>query len=297
MRPSAHSDSIDAPPIVHEVLKRPGQPLDPTTRAFVEPRFGADFSGVRVHVGAHAAEAASAIAARAFTTGRDIVFGAGEYAPHAASGLKLLAHELAHVSQQEAGCGQATIRRFESVEHKKIGDEATKHKDGTDMMVVLSPYFKCTFGDMTALAGDFFGSLEEMKALAAVDGETPETVAELKYARDVGVRKQKDTYDSAVKEAVGKRASKLVLGNADHFSNPKLEDRKKTSRAEGDAGRGRPLQEARRRLTDASTTKRSWRRFMEAVSKTKRRRPIGTSPSSTNLLPVISYPTAFRRVM
>lgn len=71
-------------------------------RDFFEPRFGYDFSGVRVHTDARAAEAAKEVDARAFTVGRDVVFGKGEYAPGTSAGIRLVAHELAHVIQQDA---------------------------------------------------------------------------------------------------------------------------------------------------------------------------------------------------
>lgn len=92
-----------APPIVHDVLRSPGRPLDPATRAFMEPRFGHDFGGVRVHSDARAAASARSIDARAYTVGRDVVFGAGQYATGTAEGRSLLAHELAHVVQQGMG--------------------------------------------------------------------------------------------------------------------------------------------------------------------------------------------------
>ena len=100
---AAGHDGVDAPQSVHDALSSPGQPLDTATRAFMEPRFGQDFSGVRVHDDMGAAAAASAISAHAFTAGRDIVFGAGEYAPHTGEGLRLLAHELVHTIQQQVG--------------------------------------------------------------------------------------------------------------------------------------------------------------------------------------------------
>src|SRR6266567_1978975 len=65
----------EVPPIVHDVLRSPWQPLDHATRAFMEPRFGYDFSGVRVHTDAKAAESARAVNAQAYTLGRDLVFG------------------------------------------------------------------------------------------------------------------------------------------------------------------------------------------------------------------------------
>lgn len=91
------------PPIVHEVLRSPGQPLDSATRAFMEPRFGHNFSRVRVHTDAKAAESARAVNALAYTVGRDVVFGAGQYAPGTSEGQRLLAHELTHTSQQMDG--------------------------------------------------------------------------------------------------------------------------------------------------------------------------------------------------
>ncbi|VVB95208.1 Uncharacterised protein [uncultured archaeon] len=91
------------PPIVHDVLRSPGEPLDHETRAFMEPHFGHDFSKVRVHADAEAAESARAVKAYAYTAGQDLVFGAGKYAPGTNAGKMLLAHELTHVVQQEAG--------------------------------------------------------------------------------------------------------------------------------------------------------------------------------------------------
>ena len=90
-----------APPIVHEVLRSPGQPLDTQTRSFFEPRFGQDFSHVRVHTDSRAAESARAVNALAYTVGHNVVFGAGRYAPSAKGGAWLLAHELAHTIQQK----------------------------------------------------------------------------------------------------------------------------------------------------------------------------------------------------
>lgn len=160
-RAAINSGPAVAPPIVHDVLRSLGQPLDSATRAFMEPRFGHDFSRVpaqssapqrsasglavgpandrceqeadrtaatvlrstalaapagydfsqvRVHTDAHAAESAQAVSARAYTVGRDIVFGAGQYAPQTTAGRQLLAHELTHVAQQTAAA-PPTLRR------------------------------------------------------------------------------------------------------------------------------------------------------------------------------------------
>ena len=93
----------EAPPIVNEVLKSPGQPLDRAARDFFEPRFRHDFGQVRIHTDAYAVDSARAVHARAYTVGNEIVFGRGPHAPLAIAGRRLLAHELAHVVQQSGG--------------------------------------------------------------------------------------------------------------------------------------------------------------------------------------------------
>lgn len=83
-------------------LRGRGQPLAGPERTFFEPRFGHDFSNVRIHADSRAADTVRAVKARAFTLGADVVFGAGQFAPERNEGKRLLAHELTHVVQQ--GC-------------------------------------------------------------------------------------------------------------------------------------------------------------------------------------------------
>ena len=83
-----------------------GQPLDEGTRSFMESQFDWDFGEVKIHTDSAAAEAAEAVRAQAFTTGRNIYFGRGRYQPQSNEGKKLLAHELTHVVQQN---GSTTI--------------------------------------------------------------------------------------------------------------------------------------------------------------------------------------------
>ena len=105
----SHSTSViraqrgAVPPIVNEVLRSHGQPLDPQTRATMESRFEHDFSGVRVHTDAKAAESSRAVNATAYTFGQSIAFDSDRYAPQHDTGRRLLAHELAHVVQQSRG--------------------------------------------------------------------------------------------------------------------------------------------------------------------------------------------------
>src|SRR2546429_6807092 len=91
------------PSIVHDALHSAGQPLDEGIRSFMEPRFVHDFSQVRVHTDERAVESAEAVNALAYTVGRDVVFGEGQYEPETGEGKRLLAHELTHVVQQSRG--------------------------------------------------------------------------------------------------------------------------------------------------------------------------------------------------
>lgn len=103
-RAAVNSTPTDAvSPVVQDTLKSPGQSLDAGTRAFMEPRFGHDFSNVRVHTDSQAAESARSVDALAYTVGQDVVFGAGQYAPETGEGKQLLAHELTHTLQQPQG--------------------------------------------------------------------------------------------------------------------------------------------------------------------------------------------------
>lgn len=136
---------------VQEVVRSPGQALDPVTRAFFEPRFGYDFSRVRIHSDERASAAAHAVNALAYTVGKDVVFGAAQFAPHTSRGRELLAHELTHVIQQGHGpsisrmsrdpvsarTGQAFVQRASEVkvdpgatcsleQHRKIEPAAYK---------------------------------------------------------------------------------------------------------------------------------------------------------------------------
>jgi hypothetical protein len=95
----------EAPAIVHEVLRSPGEPLDDATRAFMEARFGYDFCGVRVHSDAAAEQSARDLNANAYAVGHDVVFGTGRFAPGTLEGRRLIAHELTHVVQQRGSDG------------------------------------------------------------------------------------------------------------------------------------------------------------------------------------------------
>ena len=116
-----------------QTMKQCGKPLPESTRNLFEPRFGHDFSRVRVHTDAKANKLAGAINARAFTTGQEIFFRQGEFRPMTLGGQRLLAHELTHVVQQSGPASLklkpcfengATINRFGQEE-----ENAAEHSD------------------------------------------------------------------------------------------------------------------------------------------------------------------------
>lgn len=110
-----------------------GQRLSPATRAYFEPRLDWSFEDVRVHVGGAAAALAQGLGARAFTVANEVVFGAGEFAPHTSRGRRLLAHELAHVIQQSGvpasrrGDARVRLSRGVAVQRYPGGGQSGAH--------------------------------------------------------------------------------------------------------------------------------------------------------------------------
>lgn len=165
MHMQPHEAGTAAPPIVHEVLRSPGQPLDTAARAFMEPRFGHDFSQVRIHTNAQAAESAAAVNAVAYTVGHDVVFSRGKFAPGSTEGKKLLAHELAHVSQNS----RSTVRRqvtaptsamavFGTIENKTglpFKVEGSETQSGYKYPAILEPGTGRWGGDRPLPTGNF----------------------------------------------------------------------------------------------------------------------------------------------
>lgn len=114
VRPSGSGVTGDTamatPASVDEALAGGGRPLDGALRQDMEQRFGHDFSGVRVHSDPLAARSAHEVDANAYTVGKHVVFGAGQFDPGSARGARLLAHELTHVVQQGAA-GRLSLQR------------------------------------------------------------------------------------------------------------------------------------------------------------------------------------------
>jgi hypothetical protein len=142
---STGETSAVSPPVESHIasLHGCGQPLPESVRAFFEPRFGVDFSQVRVHTDSHAARSVRAVNARAFTVGGDIVFGTGEYSPATTPGKRLFAHELAHTIQQKAPVIVRVPSNRELPANPKslsMSKPAQKHQQ-TNQRICLSVYF------------------------------------------------------------------------------------------------------------------------------------------------------------
>ena len=167
-------------PIIGEVWRFPGQPLDKGTRAFMESRFRWDFSRVRIHSGTRAAESAKALEARAYSMGQNVVFAAGQYEPRTTKGRRLLAHELVHVIQNEKDIN--TIRRWGCGTHQAITKVSAKG-------IIEDPFF---LYDLTESFATFGMDLKEKKLLITgpaflagiIKGEGPEHGEDDNYTKE-----------------------------------------------------------------------------------------------------------------
>jgi hypothetical protein len=128
-----------APPIVHDVLRSSGHALEENTQCYFGSRFKHDFSQVRVHTDERAAESARAVSAHAYTVGRHLVFGSGQYSPGSESGRELLAHELTHVAQQGDSAAAAVQA---SLEISQPGDAAEREAESVAGEVMRGGSFR-----------------------------------------------------------------------------------------------------------------------------------------------------------
>lgn len=130
--------------VENEVLRSPYHPLEASTKAFFQSRFGHDLSPVRIHTNARSAHIAKELNARAFTFGKDIFFAAGEWSPTTDRGRWLIAHELAHTMQYDRG---HVVYRKTSIPKKptSISTKKDLHVFVYDMGdKALSPIWKAT---------------------------------------------------------------------------------------------------------------------------------------------------------
>ena len=130
---SAGSEAVLS--IVRSVLASdPGLPLEPASRRYMEGRFDHDFRHVRVHTDSLAVTSARALGARAYTVGRDVIFGAHQYAPGTPAGRHLIAHELAHVVQQSSSGGFSRVPltlRYADAPAERDAESTSREVDGS----------------------------------------------------------------------------------------------------------------------------------------------------------------------
>lgn len=152
-RSAAASESACAP----SIASSGGRPLPPSVRGFMEPRFCADFSSVRIHTDEAAAQSAAQLGAHAFTVGNQIHFGRGKFQPDAASGRELIAHELTHTIQQ-GGAVQRSV------------DPSVTHRTAPHVQ-------RWGFGDVLDYAADKARFIPGFRLLTVVLGMNPINMA------------------------------------------------------------------------------------------------------------------------
>ena len=211
----------DVPTSVRQTLHSPGQRLDADTRAFFEPRFGVDFSGVRVHDDDRAAQSARDVGAHAYAVSNHVVFAAGRFAPKTCAGRQLLAHELAHTVQQRAAV--PVLRR----------DEATPTDTGkTTSTATCLVHFVQGSTEFTD-AKEFAACMASIKAYLAADASR--TVELSGFASEEGdeqfnkdlAQRRADTVKNLLVTGGVPAAKLTATGRGADKTYPKLEDNRR----------------------------------------------------------------------
>jgi hypothetical protein len=187
-----------------------GSALPEASRAFMEERFGADFSGVRVHSGAAAAGFAGALHANAVTIGSDIYFSPGHFSPESESGQRLLAHELAHTLQQSAGappqiqrdCGDPTFCT-------PLDNYAAAARAKALLRTVYLPADETTWGPNSRMLYERFLDRSPGDSLAPVVFDTPANDVVTSFATSWATSDDQD----AIIDLVGERLSRVSLSD------------------------------------------------------------------------------------
>jgi len=180
-------------------LKGGGQPLPKSIRAFFEPRFGYDFSQVRVHTDSEGAKLAKTLSAKAFTVGQDIVFGAGQYSPQTSVGKKLLAHELTHVVQQTyAPQGTYYNKIRGKTKRKTLAGSQAMISGYTNRLIIQLKRVYCS--ERTTITWDDFK--KKAPKGASMDASTYSNITPYKW------RPQQTIIDTGKDCKIGKRTNK-----------------------------------------------------------------------------------------
>lgn len=205
----------------------------------MEPRFGADFSGVRVHTGSTAVRMNQDVNAQAFAHGQDVYFGAGK----APGKDALMAHELTHIVQQNPAQKNATvqakkraiseaaspvsltdthvIQRFEASEHRSLGDlNASTTPIDFPEGTLFSGSPALSYGEIIALSGDFYGSFDHLASpyyINAEGGEVTTDPDQSKQRKISEIKKLTHLFQvEAEIRATGREPEGLDLGYVEH---------------------------------------------------------------------------------
>lgn len=173
-------------------LRGAGQPLPESVRAFFEPRFGYDFSDVRIHTDPLAAESAVAVNARSYTVGHDVVFDAGQYAPGTEAGKRLLAHELSHVMQQNSF--QTSLLSAHNLQRKPVFKKC-EGKEET-LSSAIDEAKKSASRALLALKGERLESIEKEHVQTALRNNFGDVTAKQKTTITDRYANIHDTLDS-----------------------------------------------------------------------------------------------------
>lgn len=248
---STPTDPARALDVAAQATSGPGTPLP--HEAAIQRAFGPhDVSGIRAHMDGAAGDGARQLGAQAFATGNDVAFAAPSPDLHTA------AHEAAHVVQQRAGVhlkggvgesgdayerqadavadlvvrGEsaadllgptqgstpphaAAVQRFDGDEHKKLGDDV---RGAEPVAELSSKELPVTYGDLVMLAGDLYGSIEDIRKLASTRTGREELRYALWFARESKTRGPEPRVSAEVKQRVQERYDLLSADNRSHFS-------------------------------------------------------------------------------
>lgn len=141
--------TLIASSVINETINSGGKSLDKATLSFMEPRFSADFSKVKIHNNNLAAKSADSINAIAYTLGNNVVFNSGKYNTTSDSGKRLLAHELTHVVQQGNQSSPGTVQRTVELRPPGRGEASAfdRRQEIVDRLNSLSSAVNYTLND------------------------------------------------------------------------------------------------------------------------------------------------------
>ena len=218
-------DERTAPPRVESSINTArggGRLLSPTERSYYEPRFGTSFSGVKIHTDSKSAQLSRSVNAKAFTVGRDIFFGAGEYSPNTVQGKKLMAHELTHTVQQGSGEHRGMRRQVKS--GKEPQKKGKSHKTQSSNTLSNKIFFYTDDNKPFQIAND--DANVNVTACATIDYLPGKKTHKLEFDYSLGGNKTKviiSTGEGKIHFTVdGKYHQIMVRGSIDSDANSSL---------------------------------------------------------------------------